>query len=75
MNIGLQIKIARVEKEWTQAELSDATSEIISHRTGDISNPISVATIINVEKGKGNPKLKTVSRLVSALDHQLRIVK
>ena len=75
MNIGLQLKIARVEKEWTQAELSDATSEIISHRTGDRSKPISVATIINIEKDQGNPKLKTVLRLVKALDHKMGIVR
>ena len=68
MNIGLQIKIARIEKEWTQADLSAATGS-------PEEKPISVATIINVEKGKGNPKLKTILRLVKALDHKLRLVK
>lgn len=68
MNIGLQIKIARVEKEWTQEELSAATETTEE-------KPVSVATIIKIERNQGNPKLKTVSRLVSALDHNLRIVK
>jgi transcriptional regulator with XRE-family HTH domain len=74
MNIGLQLKIARIEKEWTQAELSNATSVIISP-VRDRSKPVSVATIINIEKGQGNPKLKTVLRLVEALDHKLKIAK
>ena len=68
MNIGLQLKIARVEKEWTQAQLSEATGSEGEER-------ISVATIIKIERNQGNPKLKTISKLVSALDHQLRIVK
>lgn len=69
MNIGLQLKIARVEKEWTQEELSKATSESPEEKS------ISVATIINIEKDQGNPKLKTILRIVKALDHKLRIVK
>ena len=63
MNIGLQLKIARVEKEWTQARLSEATGSEGEER-------ISVATIIKIERNQGNPKLKTISKLVSALDHQ-----
>jgi transcriptional regulator with XRE-family HTH domain len=66
MNIGLQIKVARVEKEWTQEELSEAT------RTPE-EKPVSIATIINIEKDQGNPKLKTILRLLKQLDYKLRI--
>jgi len=68
MNIGLQLKIARVEKEWTQEELSAATET-------DKEKTISVATIIKIEKGQGNPKLKTVLRLAKAMNHGLRLVR
>ena len=62
MNIGLQIKIARVEKEWTQDQLRMNTG-------------ISAATIGNIEAGKGNPKLKTVQKLIKCLGYELRITK
>jgi transcriptional regulator with XRE-family HTH domain len=68
MNIGLQLKIARIEKEWTQDQLSHETQTMTE-------KPISVATIINIERNQGNPKLKTVSRLVGALGYKLRIEK
>lgn len=62
MNIGLQLKIARIEKEWTQEELQEITG-------------VSAATIIKIERGTGNPKLKTVYKLIKALGHELRIIK
>lgn len=68
MNIGLQLKIARVEKEWTQEELSHATQTMTE-------KSISVATIIKIEKGQGNPKLKTILRIAKALGHKVGIIK
>jgi len=62
MNIGLQLKIARIEKEWTQEELSKKSK-------------VSAATIIDIEKGNGNPKLKTVQKLIECLGYDLRIVR
>jgi DNA-binding XRE family transcriptional regulator len=62
MNIGLQLKIARTEKEWTQEELGKQSG-------------VSAATIIDIEKGSGNPKLKTIQKLIKCLDYDLKIVR
>ena len=62
MNIGLQLKIARVEKDWTQEQLKDETG-------------IATSTIGSIEAGKENPQLKTIKRLADALDYELRIIR
>jgi DNA-binding XRE family transcriptional regulator len=62
MNIGLQLKIARIEKEWTQDQLRMASG-------------VSAATIGSIEAGKGNAKLKTVQKLIECLGYDLRIVR
>lgn len=62
MNIGKLLKIARIEKEWTQEELKNATG-------------IATSTIGMIETGKENPQLKTINTMAKALDYELRIVK
>ena len=60
MNIGLQLKIARVERELTQEELKEKAG-------------ISAATIGGIETGKGNPKLKTIITLATALGYRIKL--
>ena len=62
MDIGKLLKIARIEKDWTQEDLKNATG-------------IAASTIGMIEAGKENPQLKTINTMAGALDYELRIVK
>ena len=68
MEIGLQLKIARVEKEdegkgrWNMRKLSKESGVSTSH-------------ICEIESGKKNPTAATINKLCKALGYDLRIVK
>lgn len=62
MRMGLQLKIARVEKEWNLSELS--------RRSG-----VAKSTISEIESGKKNPTAATINKLCKPLGYDLRIVK
>ena len=60
MTVGLQLKLARVERELTQKELE--------YKSG-----ISAVTIGAIETGKGNPKLKTIMTLAKTLGYNIKL--
>lgn len=57
--LGRNVKVARVEKGWTQEELAFAL--------GETGNPTDRAYISRVETGQHNPSATTVIRLARAL--------
>jgi transcriptional regulator with XRE-family HTH domain len=54
MSLAENVKRLRRDKDWTQAQLAEATGLRIAH-------------ISEMEKGKGDPKLSTLYKLMRAL--------
>lgn len=62
MRIGMQLKIARVEKELNMRELASESGVATSH-------------ICEIETGKKNPSAATINKLCNALGYDLKIIK
>ena len=62
MRIGMQLKIARIEKEYNMAELS-------------YHSKVAQSSICEIESGKKNPTAATINKLCDALGYDLRIIK
>ena len=55
MNVGKNLKALRLKKGWTQGDLSEATGMKVDH-------------ISKLENDKGDPKLSTIEKLITALE-------
>ena len=62
MRIGMQLKIARVEKEWNMSKLAKESE-------------VAQSSICEIESGKKNPTAVTINKLCDALGYDLRIVR
>lgn len=68
MEIGLQLKIARIEKEdegngrWNMRRLAKASGVAASH-------------ICEIESGKKNPTANTINKLCKVLGYELMLIK
>lgn len=61
MRIGLQLKIARVEKEWNMSKLAEKSE-------------VARSSICEIESGKKNPTAATINKLCDAMGYELRII-
>ena len=61
MDIGKELKLARIGLDLTQEELKEKTG-------------IAASTIGMIEAGKENPQLRTIKKLADALDCQIIII-
>lgn len=62
MRIGMQLKIARIEKEWDIATLSDKSK-------------VAKSSISEIETGKKNPTAMTIQKLCNAMGYDLKIIR
>lgn len=62
MELRMQLKIARIESEWTMQQLADKAN-------------IAKSQISEIESGKKSPTAKTIIKVCDALGYELRIVK
>ena len=62
MRIGMQLKLLRVESDWTMDKLHDISG-------------VSKAAISMIEAGKRSPTAETVNKLADCYGCELRIVK
>lgn len=60
MELRMQLKIARIEKEWTMDKLSSESG-------------VAKSSISEIESGKKSPTAKTIERIANALGYKLII--
>ena len=62
MDLSLQLKVARIEKELDQKQVAELTG-------------IAQSTISEIEAGKTNPQRTTIEKLAHCYGYELRIIK